>query len=126
MINKPITNGIITRLLTLLQKFNITILYRPGKQNTVVDFLSRIQNDNNDVHVEDNFPDEYIFIVYIKSPCFPDIYNYLAIGNLSSYLSPGEKINLIQISASYSWINEELYITELNLIIRRRVREDEV
>jgi len=59
--NKSITNGRISRWLLLLQEFNITILDRLGKQNTVPDFLSRIQNDNNDAPVEDNFPDEYIF-----------------------------------------------------------------
>ncbi len=41
--------------------------------------------------VEDNFPDEYLFLVSTKSPCFTHIVNYLAIGKLPSYLSPREK-----------------------------------
>ena len=56
--NKSITNSRITRWLLLLQKFNVTILDGPGKQNNVDDFLSRIQKKNNDTPVEDNFPDE--------------------------------------------------------------------
>eukprot|EP00253_Pinus_taeda_P028513 PITA_28513 len=44
LMNKPITNGRVTRWLLLLQEFNITVLDRPGKQNTVANFLSRIQN----------------------------------------------------------------------------------
>ena len=87
LMNKSITNGRITRWLLLLQEFNITILDRPRKQNIVADFLSRIQNYNNDMPVEDNFPDEYLFVVSIKSPWFADISNYLAIGKLPSYLS---------------------------------------
>ena len=75
---------------------------RLGKQNTVVDFLYRIQNDNNDVLVEDNFPDEYIFVVSIKYPWFADISNCLATGKLPTYLSPRDKIKVIQTSASYS------------------------
>ena len=55
--NKSVTNGRITRWLLLLQEFNITILDRPGKQNKIVDFLSRIQNENNDQPIEDRFPD---------------------------------------------------------------------
>lgn len=90
---------------------------RIGKQNTVVDFLSRIQNDNNDKTVEDNFPNKYIFAVSTKSPWFTDISNYFATGKLPSYLSPQEKRKVIQISASYSWINEELYKTGPHLII---------
>ena len=89
--NKIVTNGRITRWLLLLQEFNITILNRRGKQNIVADFLSRIQNDNNDVPVEDNFPDEYLFAVSTKSPWFANISNYLATGKLPSYLSPREK-----------------------------------
>jgi hypothetical protein len=33
LMNKPITNGRITRWLLLMQEFNITILNRPGKKN---------------------------------------------------------------------------------------------
>eukprot|EP00253_Pinus_taeda_P012551 PITA_12551 len=42
LMNKPVTNGRVTRWLLLLQEFNITVLDRPGKQNTEADFLSRI------------------------------------------------------------------------------------
>lgn len=59
--NKLITNGRITRWLLLLQEFNITILDRLGKKNTVADFLSRIQNIKDNTPVEDKFPDEYLF-----------------------------------------------------------------
>lgn len=74
--------------------------------------------------VEDNFPDEYLFVVSTKSPWFENIANYLATLNLPSYLSPREKRKVIQISAYYSWINEELYKTAPYLIIRRCARED--
>ena len=124
--NKPITNGRITRWLLLLQEFNITILDQPRKQNTVADLLSRIQNDNNDVLVEDNFHDEYISAVSIETPWFADISNYLATRKLPLYFSPRDKRKVIKISVSYSWINGELYKIGLDLVIRRCVREDEI
>jgi hypothetical protein len=40
LMNKPITNGRVTRWLLLLQEFNITVLDRPRKDNVVDDFLS--------------------------------------------------------------------------------------
>jgi hypothetical protein len=40
LMNKPITNGRVTRWLLLLQEFNITVLDRLGKDNVVADFLS--------------------------------------------------------------------------------------
>jgi len=67
--------------------------------------------------VEYNFPNEYLFEISTKSPWFVDIANYLATRKLPSYLSPREKRKIIQISASYSWINVELYKTGLDLII---------
>lgn len=42
LMNKPITNGRITRWLFLLQEFNITVIDRPRRDNLVVDFLSRL------------------------------------------------------------------------------------
>jgi hypothetical protein len=47
LINKPITNGRVTRWLLLLQEFNITVLDRHGKENVVADFLSRIHTKVN-------------------------------------------------------------------------------
>ncbi|MCY6525000.1 hypothetical protein, partial [Actinobacillus pleuropneumoniae] len=113
--NKPITNGRVTRWILLLQEFNITVLDRPRKQNTVADFLSRIQNIKEDSLVEDKFPDEYLFAVTTQTPWFVDISNYLVTRKFPSHLFPREKRNIIQESARYSWITNELYKTKPNL-----------
>ena len=90
--NKPITNGRIARWLFLLQEFNITILDRPGRENIVVDFLSRINNDNSGpTLVDDTFPDEYLFVVSINSQWFADIENYLASGKFPQDMPAREK-----------------------------------
>eukprot|EP00253_Pinus_taeda_P009719 PITA_09719 len=109
LMNKPITNVRVTRWLLLLQEFNIIVLDRPGKQNTVVHFLSKIQNIKDDTPIEDKFPDEYLFAVTIQTPWFADIAR-----------------KIIQISARYSWITNELYKIGPDLMIRRCVREDEM
>jgi hypothetical protein len=126
LMNKPITNGRVTRWLLLLQEFNITILDRPGKENVVADFLSRIHNEGELILVNDNFPDEHIFAISTKSPWFADIANYLATGKLPQHLSTKEKQKIIKLSATYSWIGGELFRTGPDLIIQRCVREDEV
>lgn len=66
LMNKPDTNGRITRWFLLLQEFNITILDRLGKHNTIAHFLFRIQNENNELPIEDKFLDEYLFVVSTK------------------------------------------------------------
>ena len=91
LMNKPITNGGITKWLLLLQEFNITIMERPGKENQVVDFLSRLQTKTKDVLVYDDFPNEHLFAISIHVPWFADIANYLVSGRLLQHLSSREK-----------------------------------
>ena len=63
-----------------MQEFNITIIDRPGKENFVADFRSRIQHEDGTKQVDDTFTDEHLFVVSIQTPWFTDIANYLAMG----------------------------------------------
>jgi hypothetical protein len=125
LMNKPITNARVTRWLLLLQEFYITIVDRPGKENVVADFLSRL-TVNDDNPVDDSFPDEYLFAVSAHSPWYADIANYLVAGKLPSHLSYREKKSSVHQSARYSWIGGYLFNTGPDQEIRRCVREDEV
>jgi hypothetical protein len=58
LMNKPVTNARVTTWLLLLQGFNITIIDRPGRDNLVVDFMSRLIHRCDNVSVDENFPDE--------------------------------------------------------------------
>ena len=93
--NKPITNGRVTQWLLLLQEFNITVIDWPGKENLVVDFLSRIQYDDGAKTVDDAFPDEHLFVVFFQTPWFAYIANYLATGKLLNHLSPHKKRHIV-------------------------------
>jgi len=126
LMNKPITNGRVTRWLLLLQEFNIIVLNRPGKQNTIANLLSRIQNTKEGCPLEDKFPDEYLFAVTTKTPWYADIANYLVTGKLAPHLFPSERRKIIQESSKYSWISNELSKTGPDLVIRRCIRSDEM
>ena len=89
--NKPITNGSITRWLLLSQEFNITIVDHPEKENQVADFLSHINHGGEMDQVNDDFPDEHLFSLSIKAPWFTDLANYLTTRKLPQHLSPREK-----------------------------------
>ena len=88
----------------LLQEFYITILDRSAKQNTVADFLSRLQNIKDNTLVEDKFPDEYLFSISTQTPWFADIANYLVSGKFPSIMNARDKRNIIYDSAKYSWV----------------------
>eukprot|EP00253_Pinus_taeda_P007337 PITA_07337 len=126
LMNRPVTNGRVTRWLHILQEFNIIVLDRPGKQKAVADFLFRIQNTKEDSPVEDKFPDEYLFAVTSKIPWYADMANYLVTGKLPPHSFPSERRKIIQESSKYSWISNELFKTRLDLVIRICVREDEM
>ena len=61
LINKHITNGLVTRWFLLLQEFDVTIIDKPRKDNIVMDFLSILTNDGDTSLVEDSFPNENLF-----------------------------------------------------------------
>ena len=105
-----------------MQEFNITIIDQPGKENLVPDFLSRIQHEDGTKPVDDTFSDEHLFAVSVQTPWFVDIANYLATGKIPSHLSPHEKNCIIVQSSNYSWVDNDLFCTSPDLIIRRCVR----
>ena len=113
LMNKSVTNARVTRWLLLLQEFDITIVDRPGKENVFADFLSRLKTNEN-IPVDDSFPDEYLFAISAHSPWYADIANYLVAGKLPSHLSHREKRKIIQQSAMYSWISGCLFHTGLD------------
>ena len=55
---------------------------RPAKENQVVDSLSRLHTEGEDVPVFDDFPDEHLFAISIHVPWFAYIANYLVSGRL--------------------------------------------
>eukprot|EP00253_Pinus_taeda_P012481 PITA_12481 len=70
-------------------EFDITIKDRPGKENPVADFLSRMPKPVDAATVEDQFPDEHLFVVVVQTPWYADIANYLAVVPAPSILRHG-------------------------------------
>ena len=116
--NKPITNGRVTRWLLLLQEFNIIVIDRPGRENLVAYFLSRIQHDYGAKPVNDTFPEEHLFFVSVQTPWFAKIANYLATRKLPNHLSPHEKRRIVIHCSIYSWVENDLFRTRPDIIIR--------
>ena len=85
-----------------------------------------IQHEDDTKPVDDTFPDEHLFVVSVQTPLFADITNYLATGQIPNHLSPHEKCRIIVQISNYSWVDNDLFRTSLDLIIRRCVREDEM
>ena len=89
----------------------------------VADCLSCIHHEDGTKLVDDTFPDEHLFVVSIQTPWFTNIVNYLATGKLPNHFSPHEKHHIIVHISNYSWVDNDLFRTGLDIIIRRCVRE---
>ena len=95
------------------------VIDKPGKENQVAGFLSRLNTKGENVLVFDEFLDEHLYALATHTPWFVDIANYLATGELIQNLSSKEKQRIIRLSATYSWMGGDLYKTGPDLIIRR-------
>lgn len=76
--------------------------------------------------VEDQFPDEHLLLVTVKTPCYDDVANYLAVGKLPKHLTLNECKQILQRSSRFSWIWGYLFHTGAYMHIRICVREDEI
>ena len=126
LMNKPITPGRITRWSLLLQEFYITIVDKLRKDNVVVDFMSRMDNNDECTPIEDSFPTEHIFSVSTKPPWYADIANYIATRKVPPHLSYREQLKIIHHSARYSWMAGYLFHTRFNKHIWHCVSEDDI
>jgi len=110
----------------LLQEFDISIVDKLGKDNVVVDFLSRIEHDGKNIPIEDNFPNEHPFEVFANTSWYEHIINYLSIGKIPHHLSYKEKMKIIYQSTQYSWMVGYLFYTWVDQQIQHYVGEDDI
>ena len=68
------------RWVLLLQEFDLEIKDKKGTENLVADHLSQLEGTRDEVHVNDDFPDDQLLAIEDKKPVpwFADYANYLA------------------------------------------------
>eukprot|EP00253_Pinus_taeda_P035896 PITA_35896 len=108
-------------------QFDLTIVDKPGKENVVADFLSRLDLlVGEEGMVDDQIPDELLFTISVLSPWFDDMANYLVSAHFPPYLSSKEKSKIVRKSAPFTWIGGNLFKLGPDQILRWCVREEEV
>jgi len=64
----------------MLKLFDLIIVDKEMKKNVVPYFLSRLTFSTNELVVDDKLQNENIFSIFLLSPWFDHMANYLAIG----------------------------------------------
>lgn len=67
--------------------------------------------------IEDQFPDEHLFVVTVKTPWYADVTIYLTMGKLPKHLTPNERKQIVQRSTRFSWIRGYLFHTRADMHI---------
>lgn len=75
----------------LVQEFNITIVEKIGKENVVAHFLSHLQTPNDPIAIEDNFPNELLFLFSAQNPWYANIDNYLTTSKIPTHFFAKER-----------------------------------
>lgn len=83
-------------------------------------------NTDDSAEVEDQFLDENLFVITVKTQWYPDVANYLAVGKLPKHLTSNERKKIVHRSTRFSWTREYFFHTGADINIQRCLREDEV
>ena len=77
LVNKPKLSGRLARWVLLLEEFDYTMEYKPGRMHLQVDHLSRLSEEMGSSHVDIRLVDDNFFVVTSKSKWYAGIIEFL-------------------------------------------------
>ena len=131
LVKKQTLTRKLARWILLLQEFDFVIQHRPGTQHAIADFLSRVDNGDNALRQDDDFPDADILWVATtvsrEEKNFPDRWlmemtYFLTTGLPPPQLRTDEKKRLVIWSHNFCLVKGVLYHKGSDGIWRRGIR----
>ena len=77
LVNKAEMSRRLAWWVLLLEEFDYTVEYKPGRIYLQTDYLSRLSKDMGESPVDDRLIDDNIFVVTAKLDCYADIVEFL-------------------------------------------------
>ena len=116
------------RWVLLLQEFDLEIEDKKGTESLVADHLSRLEGTRDEVHVNDDFPDEQLLAIADTKmvPWFVDYVNYLVAKVIPLEFSYQQKKRFFAQLKHYYWEEPILYKHFADQVIRRCVPKYEM
>ena len=114
-----------------LQEFDLDIRDRGGAQNLVADHLSRIKRASEDSPIQDDFPDDHLYILYsifdsFPTPRFANIVNYLVASVFPPLASKAQNDKIKSDAKHYNWDDPYLWKLCSDQVIRRCIPDHEI
>ena len=108
------------RWVLLLQEFDLEIKDKKGTENLVADHLSQLERVRDEVHVNDDFPDEQLLAIEDKRAIrwFADYVNYLVAKVIPLVFSYQQKKRFFTHLKHYYWEEPNLYRHCADQVIR--------
>ena len=116
------------RWVLLLQEFGLEIKENKGSDNVIADHLSRLEKtteEENEIKIAKNFPNEKLFLFLVQIPWYVDIVNYLDCEIMPPEFSH-QQIRKLRIDSRFYILDDPLLFKRgANMIIIRCVPETE-
>ena len=77
LVNKAELNGRLARWVLLLEEFDYTVEYKPGRMHLQADHLSRLSENVRENPVDDRLMDDDLFVVTTRPDWYVDIVEFL-------------------------------------------------
>ena len=77
LVNKADLSGRIARWVLLLEEFDYTVQYKPGKKHLRADHLSRLEGEPVSTAIDDDLVDENLFLVTATPIWYQNIAEFL-------------------------------------------------
>ncbi|XP_059431555.1 uncharacterized protein LOC132165068 [Corylus avellana] len=114
------------RWILLLSEFDLEIKDKRGTENCVADHLSRLVHVEDELRLQETFPDEQLFSASVTLPWYANIVNYLVTNMLPPSLSKAQRDKIKSDAKYYVWDDPYLWKHCVDQVIRRCVPENEI
>jgi hypothetical protein len=114
------------RWILLLSEFDLEIKDKKGTDNRVADHLSCLVHVEDDLRLQETFPNEQLFSASGTLPWYANIVNYLVTNVLTPDLSKAQRDKIKSDAKYYVWDDSYLWKHCADQMIRRCVPENEI
>ena len=124
--NKPELSTRLARWILLLEEFDYTVEYIPGRMYLQADHLSRLSDEVGIAPVDDRFADENLFVVTTQPEWYAEIAEFLITQRLPTEWSRERRRKVRVHSRHYTIVRHHLFRCEVDGLLRRCVAATKV